>query len=223
MGKLVRLAEEPFYGFQGEGSTQGKLSLFIRFSGCNLSCTLCDSTFASRQHEEHIFELGYLKRVVEERNSNIVFTGGEPFLYIDKLYDFICSIENTVEIETNGTIVPDELYGFMHGGVQFNISPKENIKQDSIIDTKPHLLRELKRYDRYCVKFLLQDDSDIDYVKDVQSRYNIPDEKVYIQPVGTHREALYKIVEKYYNTIIGNKWNLSARLHVLFFNDKRGV
>ena len=37
---------EIFYSLQGEGFYSGIASIFIRFSGCNLSCSFCDT-----QHE----------------------------------------------------------------------------------------------------------------------------------------------------------------------------
>lgn len=41
----IILSEKPFISFQGEGKTQGKHSLFLRFPNCNLNCSICDSKF----------------------------------------------------------------------------------------------------------------------------------------------------------------------------------
>ena len=43
----MRKINEIFYSLQGEGFHTGTPALFIRFSGCNLKCSFCDT-----KHEE---------------------------------------------------------------------------------------------------------------------------------------------------------------------------
>ena len=42
----MRKINEIFYSLQGEGYHTGTPAVFIRFSGCNLKCSFCDT-----QHE----------------------------------------------------------------------------------------------------------------------------------------------------------------------------
>lgn len=36
-----------FYSLQGEGRNSGRAALFVRFSGCNLKCSFCDTDFST--------------------------------------------------------------------------------------------------------------------------------------------------------------------------------
>jgi len=93
---------EIFYSLQGEGHHAGYPSVFIRFSGCNLRCSFCDT-----KHDEGIYmEDEAIFRAVNLYSANwVVLTGGEPTLWIDD--DFVSLLKRAtgkkVAIETNGT------------------------------------------------------------------------------------------------------------------------
>ena len=38
---------EKFISINGEGTKAGQLAVFIRFAGCNLNCSYCDTTWAN--------------------------------------------------------------------------------------------------------------------------------------------------------------------------------
>ena len=98
---------EIFYSLQGEGHHEGYPSVFIRFSGCNLSCPFCDT-----KHDKGIFmdDDAIIHAVKLYKADWIVLTGGEPALSIDA--DFIHLLRRAtgkkIAIETNGTVpLPD--------------------------------------------------------------------------------------------------------------------
>ena len=94
---------EIFYSLQGEGFHTGTPAVFVRFSGCNLRCTFCDT-----QHQTG--EMFSLQEIVNEVNKYsiaplLVLTGGEPSLFIDEA--FVAELKQKtgkkISIETNGT------------------------------------------------------------------------------------------------------------------------
>ncbi len=101
---------EIFYSLQGEGFHSGTPAVFVRFSGCNLRCTFCDT-----QHQAG--EMLSLQEIVNEVNKYpiaplLVLTGGEPSLFIDEA--FVAELKQKtgkkIAIETNGTRpLPDNL------------------------------------------------------------------------------------------------------------------
>lgn len=99
---------EIFYSLQGEGFFTGTAAVFLRFSGCNLSCGFCDT-----EHEDGTdMDLpDIIKAVTAFPSRHIVITGGEPSLQLDdKLVDILHDAGFYIQIETNGTRpVPEEV------------------------------------------------------------------------------------------------------------------
>lgn len=92
---------ETFTSIQGEGSWSGEPATFIRFFGCNLSCSFCDEPLhknkvnITKMSQEDILKICYA--------NNIVITGGEPSLQdLNQLIKFLQSRGKKVAVETNG-------------------------------------------------------------------------------------------------------------------------
>lgn len=100
---------EKFVSINGEGLYQGYPALFIRFAGCNLACSYCDTLYANNPDcASERLEASQLKDyVIDSGVYHVTLTGGEPLLQpnMEHLLESICSIEGcTVEIETNGSV-----------------------------------------------------------------------------------------------------------------------
>lgn len=97
----MRKINEIFYSLQGEGYHTGTPAVFVRFSGCNLKCSFCDT-----QHEEGVMmtDEEILAEVNKYPTTIVILTGGEPALWIDDvLIDRLHRAGKYVCIETNGT------------------------------------------------------------------------------------------------------------------------
>lgn len=127
---MAYAVKELFYTLQGEGVNAGRAAVFCRFSGCNLwsglerdrasaVCRFCDTDFVGTNGDGG----GKFKSAVEladaigaewrgtTTSSNrpfVVFTGGEPFLQLDKaLVEAMHERGFEVAVETNGTVEND--------------------------------------------------------------------------------------------------------------------
>ncbi len=92
---------EIFYSIQGEGHFSTFPAIFIRFSGCNLRCSFCDT-----KHDTgyEISEDDIINQIKKYPCSHVVLTGGEPTLQItDSLIERLNENKYFIQIETNGT------------------------------------------------------------------------------------------------------------------------
>lgn len=97
----MRKINEIFYSLQGEGFHTGYAAVFVRFSGCNLKCSFCDT-----RHEEGTWmsDEEIVKQVVSYPARMVILTGGEPSLRIDDSFiEQLHEAGKYVCIETNGT------------------------------------------------------------------------------------------------------------------------
>ena len=96
-----------FYSLQGEGRNTGRAAVFIRFAGCNLRCSFCDTEFESYRemnNEEIMAEVEALSPLPSALKPLIVLTGGEPTLQVDEAFvDFLHQHGYEVAMESNGT------------------------------------------------------------------------------------------------------------------------
>jgi 7-carboxy-7-deazaguanine synthase len=102
------MINEIFYDLEGEGKYQGMATLFIRFTGCNLRCSWCDTKKAYNRGKE--ISLAEILRIVKKSPyKNINITGGEPLSSKKELFRLIKAVKKirgdiTVSVETNGSL-----------------------------------------------------------------------------------------------------------------------
>ena len=101
---------EMYSGFDGEVNLfgQGTPTIFIRFQGCNLNCSWCDTKYARSLDEGGIF---HVEQIVGEVKvvpgiNKVTITGGEPMLQPKALKELVRLLfyeGYRISVETNGS------------------------------------------------------------------------------------------------------------------------
>ena len=215
--------------FQGEGPSTGRRAGFVRLGRCNLDCSWCDTPYTwDWDRYDPVDELrretvaSVLAQLEPMAPEIVVVTGGEPLLQQRKLVRLIeeCAARGwPVEIETNGTIVPDDgLVGLVG---QWNVSPKlanSGIPHDKRI--RPDALAALSTTGRAVFKFVATEAADLDEVADLVDTHGL--KRVWIMPEGTDPTTLLERTRQLADPVLARGWNLTPRLHVLLWGDQRG-
>ncbi len=100
----VRITEI-FYSLQGESSTVGLPTVFVRLTGCPLRCHYCDTEYAFYGGERRSIEQ-ILEEVSTFKASRVCVTGGEPLAQKSclSLLTALCDKGYQVSLETAGAL-----------------------------------------------------------------------------------------------------------------------
>ncbi len=216
------LAEPIFKSIQGEGPKSGVLSIFVRLAGCNLSCEFCDTKytflpeFKSRWIKIDISTIVNNILKIKESEKNLVITGGEPLLQKKGILNLLKNVNkhfNSIEIETNGTISPEELLEY---SPFFNVSPKlsnSKISEEKRINNN---LYKFAKYERSTFKFIVEKENDISEIFRIIEKFSIKKEKVFLMPMARTKMELEEKSTIALKLSIKYGFNYSDRLHIRF-------
>ena len=227
---------EIFTSIQGEGPSSGTYANFIRFAGCNLRCSFCDTAYAWAKYNKKDEIINYTcGDVIEKLNVKdcflTIFTGGEPLLHQKEILILMeaINIVNPLmrfEIETSASL--DMLVSLgNYPNLKFNISPKlSNSNNEEAWAINENLFDDVfpKIRDKVCFKFVVTNCvDDLDEIKDFCNCYNIPNNKVWLMPEGVTEIELALKTKWLMPYCVTNHFNFSPRLHVIAWGNVRGV
>jgi len=126
------IINEIFYSIQGEGLLAGVPSVFIRFAGCPLRCTWCDTKYAlDTEAGEELSTPAIIDKIKKWQCKHVVITGGEPMInpQLPQLAGELKKLNKHITIETAGIKFTPEIRCDL-----MSISPKilsniESVKQ----------------------------------------------------------------------------------------------
>jgi 7-carboxy-7-deazaguanine synthase len=205
---------ELFYSLQGEGTSAGLPTIFLRTTGCNLRCSYCDTKYAyTRGTEMNIQEI--LDEIEKYPCRNICITGGEPLLQKDipMLFKRLLQKKFTICLETNGSIDIRKYTGKPSLMISLDMKcPSSRMHTHMILEN----ISSLSKNDQ--LKFVIQNKTDYDYVKGIIGKYS-PRCTVFFQPVwGTNPQKLAKWILN-----DGLSVRLGLQLQKIIWGGKRGV
>lgn len=212
---------EKFVSINGEGLKQGELAVFIRFAGCNLRCSYCDTRYSfenSVYTNESIEDL--VNYCLEKKVKNITLTGGEPLIQ-KGVYELMERLSNegfNLEIETNGSVDISKFLDIKN--VSFTLDyklPVSLMEKHMNVDNYKYISK------KDSVKFVCGQEEDLNKALEIMNRYNLINlTNCMISPVFGMIE-LPKIVD----FLIDNNLNdvrMCLQIHkVIWDPNKRGV
>lgn len=175
---------ELFTSINGEGVLAGQLAVFVRFRGCNLNCSYCDTQWAN-QPDAPITPMTAEQirdAILATGVSLVTLTGGEP-LCQPQLRELLTLLAQEptlhMEIETNGSKDLTPLLDIPN--VTFTMDYKlagSDMEKHMRLANFP-LLRP-----QDTVKFVVSSIADLDRAREVISQYQLTDRcYVYLSPV----------------------------------------
>jgi 7-carboxy-7-deazaguanine synthase len=216
---------EKFISINGEGNLSGQLAVFIRFAGCNLSCSYCDTSWANKEDVKYELMSGnelydYIK---SKRIRNVTLTGGEPLLQ-DGIYELLALLASDiclrVEIETNGSVDISRFSSISPESPVFTMDyklPSSGMEDKMLLNN----FNYLKQKD--AVKFVVGSSDDLDKVKYLIEKYNLPGKcNVHLSPVFGRIEM--ETIVEFMKQNEMNLVRLQPQLHKFIWHpDARGV
>lgn len=215
---------ELFTSINGEGTRAGQLAVFVRFQGCNLNCSFCDTQWANQRDTKYqsMTEEAIANYILGTNVRNVTLTGGEPLLQEDILIllkRLSREINLSIEIETNGSIpigMIDELEYRPHITMDYKL-PSSGMESKMCLENLSHLQKE------DTVKFVCGTQEDLNRVLQIIEEYQLIGRcAIYLSPVFGQIEPAHIVEfmkEKHLNEV-----NLQLQLHKFIWNpDERGV
>jgi 7-carboxy-7-deazaguanine synthase len=178
---------EIFKSLQGEGKNQGKPCLFIRLAGCNLNCQWCDTAYARTGGMDMSLDM-ILEQVWRTNPSYVCITGGEPLFQAAELEPLLISLHKrgtAIDIETNGTFDFRKLQPY--ASICMDVKCPSSGEQSTLT-----LLDAIRPQDS--VKFVVKDEADCQYAREIILKYRIRGE-IFLSPVyGSDYSVISKFI-----------------------------
>ena len=157
---------------------QGALVTFIRFAGCNITCTYCDTKKAIPANSGSPMTVRQIVSAVKRIGcGRVLITGGEPLMQIEGFKTLITALRDEkilVAVETNGSYVPVDIWPNVDSWIFDYKLPSSGMEKHM----KPEYFDMLTDTD--IVKFVCQDHKDYNRMKYIINHYGLLDSSIHI-------------------------------------------
>lgn len=205
---------EIFFSLQGESTTAGLPTVFIRLTGCPLRCQYCDTAYAFSGGKKISIE-SIIEEVQRYRPRYVCVTGGEPLAQPNclNLLSALCDLDYHVSLETSGaldcTMVDQRVMIVMDLKTPDSLEEKKN---------KLSNLSALKKTDQ--IKFVLCSRQDYEWAK----------EMIHTHQLSEKTQLLFSPSHGQLDPAVLAEWmlndnlpvRLQLQLHKLLWHDAKG-
>lgn len=158
---------EIFYSLQGETSTVGLPTVFIRLTGCPLRCQYCDTAYAFKGGDWYDIPT-ILQEIKQYNTPYVTVTGGEPLAQkgCHTLLKALCDEGYQVGLETSGALDVSE--------VDARVSKILDIKTPGSLEVNKNLWQNIEYLNSHDqIKFVICSQEDYTWAKSIISQYNL--------------------------------------------------
>ena len=158
---------EIFLSLQGESTTAGLPTVFVRLTGCPLRCHYCDTAYAFRGGEYKDLN-DVVTEVASHQVRHVTVTGGEPLAQPAclALLTRLCDAGYQVSLETGGALDISR--------VDSRVMKVVDLKTPGSGEVDKNLYRNLDHLSpRDQVKFVICDRADYEWACDMLDRYRL--------------------------------------------------
>lgn len=210
---MLRITEI-FYSLQGESSTVGLPTVFIRLTGCPLRCVYCDTAYAFTGGKKIAID-AIIAETEQYGARYITVTGGEPLAQSAclELMTKLLDKGYVVSLETSGALDVSE------------VDPRVVKVMDIKTPSSGELSRNLYQNIDYLtakdqLKFVIGNDEDYDWSKAVLTEYDLPSRcEILFSPVMGQQNPT-ELAEKILKDRLPVRFQL--QLHKILWDDAQG-
>ena len=221
---------EIFESIQGEGNNAGKHAVFLRTSECNLKCVWCDTKYTwdwkNYDYSKEVNEMSIkeVRQSLEQfRIRHLVITGGEPLMQQDDLAELLTFLkpEFYVEVETNGTILPNNALSTLVD--QWNVSPKTKNSGNPLEMCEVNECYTFFSKKKNCYfKYVVESEDDLIEINQFISKYSLKKDRVLLMTQAITKEEILAKENNVFTISKKNSLGFSPRLHVMKWGSQRG-
>jgi len=206
----------------------GTPSTFVRFRGCNLHCSTCDTKYAWKEGREMT-----LDQIVDEVRTykcrSVVLTGGEPLL--QPMLPLIRTLSNLGYQATKETNCTKHPFQAKHYRVRWSVSPKLPSTRQTFDDSVLHSFISQGTRSTLQFKFVIDDENDFYHARKIVAEHDLIKYKkipIILHPQGIQPSLSHYLEKLKWLVDLVKRENFDCRvlpqLHrVLWWDVKRGI
>lgn len=212
--KQLRITEI-FHSLQGEATSAGLRTVFVRLTGCPLRCNYCDSEYAFFGGEK--MSLAEILALVKSYDAEqVCVTGGEPLSQPNclPLLNALCDEGFAVSLETSGAMPIDN--------VDSRVSRVMDLKTPDSGESHRNRYENIELLNPHDqVKFVICSRADYEWARFKLAEYNLPTKVTEVLFSASHEELPHRDLADW---IVADRLpvRFQMQLHKLLWGDQPG-